>query len=214
MDTPYKKVILVECGACMQDNIGKFIGNSCFFNSLKAGLIQLDASYSSLNYSDFLALGGWNKGFKGSMVDTISHASNIEQLSRNLGYKISIFTEIIPGVTNSTIYAPFGVEGIEIRIIRLRGFAHFNLMLWHTDQRMIEEDRRLAQELEKNMIEEEKARKKALSEQSERDMLLAKFEQESYIKVTQRREEARKQALRKQEEEDSKLVKMMVEMNI
>ena len=190
METPYKRVSKVECGANMTSNNGRVYGNTCFFNSLKTGLIQFHAASASLNYSDFLAIGGWNDRFRGQMVDTESHAVNLHQLANNLGVKISVFTEILPGVTNSTIYAPFGTQGPEIRIIRLRGFAHFNLMLWHADQVMIEADCRLAMELEKNMLKEEEARRQALRKQVSDDEAMAKAEQEKYNKIAQQREDA------------------------
>jgi hypothetical protein len=198
MDSPYRKIILVESGASMQDHMGKLVGNSCFFNSLKAGLMNLDMTYSSLNYNDFLALGGWNKGFKGNMVDTMTHNDKIEKLCRNLGCKLSVFSEVIPGVTNSTIYVPFGIEGPEIRIIRLRGYAHFNLMLWHTDQQILESDRILAEELDKKLKEEQK--------QISLDEAFAKKEQEKYNKMIKIREFEDRH---KQEKEDFKLAKMI-----
>lgn len=205
MDSPYKKVILVECGASMENYDGKLFGNTCFFNSLKAGLVQLDSSLESMKYSDFLALGGWNKGFQGNMVDTFVHALQIEQLARCLGYKISVFTEILPGITNSTIYSPFGIEGPEIRIIRLRGFAHFNLMLWHTDQKMIESDRKLAEEIEKKQREEDAEKIKQIRE----DLAIAKKEQEKYIQITKIRQEAENNKKMKQIQDDHDLAKLL-----
>jgi hypothetical protein len=210
MGTPYKRVSKVECGANMASNNSRVYGNTCFFNSLKTGLIQFHAASASLNYSDFLAIGGWNDSFQGQMVDTESHAVNLHQLANNLGVKISVFTEILPGVTNSTIYAPFGTQGPEIRIIRLRGFAHFNLMLWHADQVMIEADCRLAMELEKNMLKEEEARRQ---KQVSDDEAMAKAEQEKYNKIAQQREDARYQAMRKQVSDDEAMAKALSAMN-
>lgn len=213
MGTPYKRVSKVECGANMASNNGRVYGNTCFFNSLKTGIIQLNPTYNSLNYSDFLALGGWKDSFSGKMVDTESHAINLNQLANNLGVKISVFTEILPGVTNSTIYAPFGTQGPEIRIIRLRGFAHFNLMLWHADQVMIQADCRLAMELEKNMLKEEETRRQALRKQVSDDEAMAKAEQEKYNKISQQREEARRQAVLKQVSDDEAMAKALSTMN-
>jgi hypothetical protein len=205
MLNPYKRTILVECGACMYDNNGNLIGNSCFFNSLKAGLMQYDTTYSTLNYSSFLSLGGFENSFKGKMVDTFDHSVQINQIAFNLGVKISVYTEIIPGITNSTIYAPFGIQGPEIRIIRLRGFAHFNLMLWHADQVLIKADKALAEEIDRKMQEEEKKRKTQLLE----DAKLAKSIQEDYVRISKLREEEESRRRQKQIDEDRALAEQL-----
>jgi hypothetical protein len=145
---PYKRIRLVECGALMADHTGSLVGNACFFTSLRAGLEEIGHPLAGINYSDFLALGGWSRSFKGRMVDTYPHAANIECLALALGVKIGVYTEIIPGMTNSTIYAPFGGMGVQIRIIRLHGFSHFNLMKWSEIQNVTSEECRQAEEAE------------------------------------------------------------------
>jgi hypothetical protein len=141
---PYKRVNLVECGATMADHTGSLVGNTCFFNSLRAGLQQMGHPRAGINYSDFLALGGWSRSFAGHMVDTGLHDANIGRLASELGIKIGLYTELRPGVTNYTIRNMYGSAGPEICIIRLRGFSHFNLMKWVQDQAALDEERRRA----------------------------------------------------------------------
>lgn len=173
----FKSVITIDCGSTMKDKKDKIVHNTCFFNSFKLGLLQLKPHLDVFDYSDFLNIGGWKQKFKGRMVDTYVHSEHIEKLARFFACKIGIYTEILPGITNSVIYNIYGVEGPEISIIKIKDSLHFNLMVWKQDQDLIEADRILAKEIFEQMQIEEQIRVEKLeierSKQMKQDLKLA-----------------------------------------
>jgi hypothetical protein len=239
----YKYVNLVESGSTMEDPAGNRgpagnrVGNTCFFNCVQAGLSLHGSEHAARSFSDFLALGGWKRSFAGQMVDTDAHADNIERLAQSLGVKIHVYSEIIPGVTNSTIYSPFGSQGVVIRICRCYNFQHFKLMSFRDGQTMLDEQRRRAEEAEahrfdalhaqaatdalyvKTLIEEEETRRlDALHAQAAADETLvqemlakheAQLKQESEDEALVQEMLAKHEAQLKQESEDEALAKLL-----
>jgi hypothetical protein len=173
----YKSVITIDCGSTMKDKNDKTIRNTCFFNSFKLGILQLHSHFDVFNYTDFLNVGGWKQSFKGRMVDSYVHSEHIEKLARFFACKIGVYTEILPGITNSVVYNIYGVEGPEISIIKIKDNLHFNLMVWKEDQDLIETDRILAKEIFEQMKIEEQIRVEKLtierSKQKQSDLKIA-----------------------------------------
>jgi hypothetical protein len=194
-ENPYKKVDLVECGSRMMDPTGKPVHNTCFFNSLQEELRLHGSEYAACSFSDFLALGGWKRSFAGQMVDTYAHAANIERLAQALGVKIHVYSEIIPGVTNSTIYSPFGSQGVTLRICRCYNFQHFKRMSFNKDQNMLAEQRRRAEEAEARRLE-------ALHAQAAADTIYVKtlIEEEKILVTAAARRRAEAEERRRAEE--------------
>jgi hypothetical protein len=179
----------------MADHTGSLVGNTCFFNSLQAGLRQIGHPLANIHYNDFLTLGGWSHCFRGRMVDTYTHAAHIERLARALGVKIHVYSEIIPGVTNSTIYSPFGSQGAVIQICRCYNFQHFKHMSFGEVQNMQAEERRRAEEAEARRLD-------ALHAQAASDTVIVKALVEKEAAEARRRAE-KAEARRRAEEAEA-----------
>jgi hypothetical protein len=173
----YRNVITIDCGSTMKDKSDKVIHNTCFFNSFKLGILQLKPHFDIFDYTDFLNIGGWKQSFKGRMVDSYVHSEHIEKIARFFACKIGIYTEILPGITNSVVYNIYGVEGPEISIIKIKDNLHFNLMGWKEDQNIMESDKIFANQVFEQIQIEEQIRIEKLkverSKQMKHDLKLA-----------------------------------------
>jgi hypothetical protein len=130
-----RKISKIECGSCLplSDGEGKskgpIFGNTCFFNSLLAGLRRLRHPASDYSYETLLVLGEWPEEKRGKMVDTIDDEHNLIILANALGVIIDIHSEINEDEVSS-VYEPFAPEGIRsastVNVVKLKNRSHFN----------------------------------------------------------------------------------------
>ncbi len=122
MNSSYAYINKIECGSTMDD-----FGNTCFFNSLMKCLKNEGKMYS-YSYRGLLEFGAWNYDkMKGKMVDTLD-IQNIHTLAVSLNVRIAIYTEIMYNVVNVDSVIVLGRRGPVCRIVKVKGFNHFNMM--------------------------------------------------------------------------------------
>ena len=132
---PGRKISKIECGSCLPlsngvgKNKGPIFGNTCFFNSLLAGLRRLRHPAAEYSYETFLVLGEWPEEKRGKMVDTIDDETNLIILANALGVTIEVYSEISDDEV-SNVYEPFAPEGFcrtpTVNIVKLKDRLHFN----------------------------------------------------------------------------------------
>lgn len=130
-----RKISKIECGSCLPSfneldkGKGPIFGNTCFFNSLLAGLRRLQHPAATYSYEVLLTLGEWPKEKRGKMVDTIDDEHNLIILANALGVIIDIHSEINDDEVSS-VYEPFAPEGMRsastINVVKLKNRRHFN----------------------------------------------------------------------------------------
>ena len=119
---------MIECGSTM----GKY-GNTCFFNSLQRQLACIGHHASSFHYCMFLDAGGFHASQRGKMIDTETHAAEINQLSKHLKIRIDVYRQnkaTHGSFVDEHIPTLFGTEGPTILICKLYGVLHFNAFAW------------------------------------------------------------------------------------
>ena len=132
---PDRKISKIECGSCLPlyngagKNKGLIFGNTCFFNSLLAGVHRLRHPAADYSYETLLVLGEWPEEKRGKMVDTIDDETNLIILANALGVTIDVHSEISDDEV-SNVYEPFAPEGIRcaptVNVVKLKGRRHFN----------------------------------------------------------------------------------------
>ena len=123
------KIEKIECGSTMDG-----YGNTCFFNSLNEFLKGRNGILKS--YKELLEMGGWDfENKKGKMVDTQVDQDEIECLANSLKIRIAIYMEVEKGVVETESLNIFGRRDYPVgaRIVRLKGFAHFNALVGFVD---------------------------------------------------------------------------------
>lgn len=107
------------------------VRNACFFCSLKEGLKRFNHWGANLTYAKLFELGRFSETTWGQFVDTADDWENIQLLARNLNVRIVLYTEDSDNVVNlnaTTAFGPNSGEALSIRIVKVHGKNHFNLM--------------------------------------------------------------------------------------
>jgi hypothetical protein len=112
-------VRVTECGSSMDGRI-----NTCFFNSLKHGLLATHP-LKSATLAQFFELGGWPLARLGTMVDTDTDSNNIEMLASCLGIRIVMTNEVDTGVIIPEKVRVFGSSGTCVGIVKIHECKHF-----------------------------------------------------------------------------------------
>jgi len=112
-------VRVTECGSSMDGHV-----NTCFFNSLKYGLLS-SHPLKRATLAQFFELGGWPLARLGTMVDTDTDSNNIEMLASCLGIRIVMTNEVDTGVIAPEKVRVFGNSGTCVGIVRIQECMHF-----------------------------------------------------------------------------------------
>jgi hypothetical protein len=124
-----------DCGAVLDG-----FGNCCFYLSVLSGIDSLIKEGLSLRrpstLDEIMALGGWPKTRKGSMVDTDIDDERIEALACALGIQIFMGITIDKDTVDAEKTRVYGTSGPSIGVVQLKGCAHF--VMFKTDFELLD----------------------------------------------------------------------------
>ena len=133
-------------------------GNTCFFNSLRAELESAGHPGAGLGYSDFLSLGGFELSFRGRMVDTYTHFSNLLDLANNLDVNIIVYNEDQKGIYEIGTVFRSSLKAPNVHIVKVHNRLHFEQFFpVGFDASVIEEAIKLASDIRRDEVQERDA---------------------------------------------------------